>query len=314
MSPKNHQKAGNDGSKLETNRKELVERIARVLPQDGALEPLKGLRLKNSSSTASTPGVVAPSFCVIAQGSKELLLGNERYCYDPSRALLITAAMPLTGTILSASKRQPYLSFALELDPALVGSVMVESGFSIAPDHAEIRAISTSALDASMLDAVVRLVRLVDTPSQAPFLMPLVTREIIYRLLMSEQGSQLRHIANHGGYTPPIARAIARLREDFDQPVKMNEIAHDLGMSISGFHHHFKAVTALSPLQFQKELRLQEARRLMLGEGLAAASAGYRVGYNDASQFNREYKRHFGVSPLRDVARLQRVALQNGGE
>jgi AraC-like DNA-binding protein len=140
-------------------------------------------------------------------------------------------------------------------------------------------------------------------------LMPLIRREIIYRLLRGEQGGRLRHLAILSGYTPDIARAIERLRRDFNQPLRIEQMAHELGMSVSAFHHHFKAVTALSPLQFQKRLRLLEARRLMLGEGLDAASAAYRVGYLDASHFNREYKSLFGVPPMRDVQRLREAAL-----
>jgi len=159
----------------------------------------------------------------------------------------------------------------------------------------------------------VRLTRLLDAPAEAPVLMPLITREIIYRLLIGKQGTRLRHLAILGGYTSHIARAVARLRQDFDQPLRIEQMARELGMSISGFHHHFKAVTALSPLQFQKQLRLQEARRLMLGEDLDAASAAYRVGYLDASHFNREYKSLFGVPPMRDVQRLRQEALVSAG-
>jgi AraC-like DNA-binding protein len=168
-------------------------------------------------------------------------------------------------------------------------------------------------LDVNLLDAVVRLVRLLDSPSEAPVLMPLITREIIYRLLVGEQGGRLRHLAILGGYTSHIARAVERLRQDFDQPLRIEDIARELGMSVSGFHHHFKAVTAMSPLQFQKQLRLQEARRLMLGEDLDAASAAYRVGYHDASHFNREYKSLFGVPPMRDVQRLREEAQDRAG-
>jgi AraC-like DNA-binding protein len=185
---------------------------------------------------------------------------------------------------------------------------MVEAGHVSSRSHANVRAINVSPLDASLLDAVVRLVRLLNTPAEAPFLMPLITREIVYRLLMSEQGDRLRHIALQGGQTHRIASAIQQLRQQFDQPLRVDDIAQELGMSVSSFHHHFKAVTAMSPLQFQKQIRLQEARRLMLGEDLDAASAGYRVGYNDASHFNREYKRLFGLPPLRDVERLRDTA------
>jgi len=163
-------------------------------------------------------------------------------------------------------------------------------------------------LDVTLLNAVVRLVRLLDSPAEARVLMPLIMREIIYRLLLGDQGDRLRHLALFGGYTSSIARAIQRIRQDFDQPLRIEQLALELGMSVSGFHHHFKAVTALSPLQFQKQIRIQEARRLMLSEDLDVASAAYRVGYNDASYFNREYKSIFGVPPMRDVQRLRETA------
>ena len=146
-----------------------------------------------------------------------------------------------------------------------------------------------------------------------PVLLPLITREIIYRLLMGQQGARLRQLAVQGSYTPYIARAVELIRQDFDQPLHIEELARELGMSVSGLYHRFKAVTAMSPLQFQKQLRLQEARRLMLGEGFDATSVAYRVGYHDASYFNREYKNLFGLPPMRDMGRLRETARQNGG-
>jgi len=250
---------------------------------------------------------------VIAQGSKEVLLGDSRYRYDPSHYLLATVELPRVSQVLEASKERPYLSLRLELAPTLVSSVMVEAGHAEPRDHADVRAIDVSPLDGHLLDAFVRLVRLLDSPAEAPVLMPLITREIIYRLLVGEQGARLRHLAILGGYTPYIARAVERLRQDFDQPLRIESLARELGMSVSGLHHHFKTVTAMSPLQFQKQLRLQEARRLMLGEDLDAASAAYRVGYHDASHFNREYKSLFGVPPMRDVQRLRDEALVSAG-
>src|SRR3989440_9673522 len=213
--------------------------------------------------------------------------------------------MPRVSQVLEASKERPYLSLRLELAPTLVGSVMVEAGHPSPPGHADVRAIDVSPLDVNLLDAVVRLVRLLDSPAEARVLQPLITREIIYWLLVGEQGARLRHLALLGGYTSHIARAVDRLRQDFDQPLRIEDIARELGMSVSGFHHHFKAVTAMSPLQFQKQLRLQEARRLMLGEDLDAARAAYRVGYRDASHSNREYKSLFGAPPIRDVHQLR---------
>ncbi len=313
MESKNQQQAEREAQRAQANRDELVERIARAIREDGTVEPLKGIRLRRSSSpTALVPGVTTPSFCVIAQGCKEIHLGEETYRYDPYQYLLATVELPVASLIIKASKGQPYLGLVLELDPILVGSVMIESGHT-ASSPADVRAINVSPLDSSLLDAAVRLVRLIDTPTEARVLAPLVSREIVYLLLKGTQGDRLRHIAALGGYTPDIAKAIARLRQDYDQPLRIDDIARELGMSVSGFHHHFKAVTAMSPLQFQKQMRLQEARRLMLGEGLDAASAGYRVGYNDASHFNREYKKRFGVPPIRDMEQLREAARQNGG-
>ncbi len=295
--------------RLQANREELVERIGRAMRQDGTTQPLQGLHLSRSSLPLKPlHSVLEPSLCVIAQGSKEVLLGESRYRYDPSQYLLATVELPRVSQVLEASKERPYLSLRLELAPTLVSSVMVEAGHTSPPGPADVRAIDVSPLDVHLLDAVVRLVRLMDVPAEAPVLMPLITREIIYRLLRGKQGTRLRHIAILGGYTPHIARAVERLRQDFDQPLRIENLARELGMSVSGLHHHFKAVTALSPLQFQKQLRLQEARRLMLGEDLDAASAAYRVGYHDASHFNREYKSLFGVPPIRDVQRLREEA------
>jgi AraC-like DNA-binding protein len=170
---------------------------------------------------------------------------------------------------------------------------------------ARVKAMNVSSIDANMLDAVVRLARLLDTPDEIQALTPLIIREIVYRLLRGEQGARLSHLLAAGGDTRRISRAIGHLREHFDEPLKIEDIARELGMSVSGFHHHFKSVTSMSPLQFQKQIRLQEARRLMLGEDLDAASAGFRVGYEDPSYFSREYKKLFGAPPQRDIAQLR---------
>jgi AraC-like DNA-binding protein len=314
MDSMNPQQLEREAHIAQANRDELVERIIRAIGEDGTVEPLKGLHVHRSSwPKAPVHSVSNPAFCVIAQGSKEVFLGNERYQYDPYHYLLFTAELPVVSQVIEASPERPYLSLRIDLDPTLVGSVMVEAGHSSPPNHADMRAINVSALDTGLLDVMVRLARLLDTPAEAPFLAPLITREIVYRLLRGEQSGRLRHIAVLGGHTHRIARAIERLRQEFDRPLRIDDMAQELGMSVSGFHHHFKAVTALSPLQFQKRLRLQEARRLMLGEQLDAASAGYRVGYDDASYFNREYKSLFGLPPLRDVERLREAARASAG-
>jgi AraC-like DNA-binding protein len=193
------------------------------------------------------------------------------------------------------------------LDPAIVTSVMVESGL-IHQSDSGVKAIDVSALDADLLNASLRLIRLLTKPNEYHILGPLVIREIIYRLLAGAQGNRMRHLATVGGQANRMVRAVKRLRDDFNKPLSIEEVAGDLGMSVSGFHAHFKAMTAMSPLQFQKQLRLQEARRLMISEDFDAAEAGYKVGYDDASHFSREYKRMFGESPMRDVEKIREMA------
>ncbi len=312
-----HKPVEREAQRVQANREELVERIGRAIREDGTTQPFPGLHLyRRSSPLQLLHGVSEPSVAVIAQGSKEVLLGENRYQYGPSQYLLATVELPTIRRVLEASKERPYLSLRLELAPTLVGSVMLEAGHSShssLPGEASVRGIDVSLLDANLLDTFVRLVRLLDSLAETPVLLPLITREIIYRLLVGEQGGRLRHLAILGGYTPHIARAVAQLRQDFDQPLRIERLARELGMSVSGLRHHFKAVTALSPSQFQKQLRLQEARRLMLGEDLDATSAAYRVGYHDASHFNREYKSLFGIPPMRDVHRLRQEAQDRAG-
>lgn len=299
--------------RAQANGDELVARIGAAISEDGRIEPLEGVILRRASApTELEHGVSAPSFCVIAQGTKEVLLGEKRYKYDASHYLIATTALPIASRISEASPHRPYLSIIITLDPVLVGSVLVEAN-QLGPrprtrGQSSVTAIDVSRLDTGLLDAVVRLVRLLDSSEstvEAPFLMPLVKREIVYRLLLGEQGGRLAQIAALGSSTHRIAEGVEWLRREFNRPLRIEVIARELGMSPSGFHHHFKALTAMSPLQFQKQLRLQEARRLMLGEGLDATSAGYRVGYEDASYFNREYKKLFGEPPVRNVERLR---------
>ncbi len=298
--------AKREADRSQANREELIARISQAIPQDGTIEPLPGLHFHRCSSPSEcVHNVSIPAFCVIAQGSKEVLLGSDRYQYDPMHYLLGTIELPIASRILEASQQKPFLGLRFDLDATLVSSVMVEAGYPSVQRGANVKAIDVSPLDADLLDAVVRLVRLIHSPSEAHVLAPLIKREIIYRLLMGEQGARLRQIAVLGGYTHHIARAVDRLRKNFNQPLRIEDMARELGMSVSGFHHHFKSVTAMSPLQFQKQLRLQEARRLMLGENLDATTAAYRVGYDDPSHFNREYKRLFGAPPMRDVERLR---------
>ncbi|MCB0047780.1 MAG: AraC family transcriptional regulator [Caldilineaceae bacterium] len=310
MSQNGLQRSKREQWRMQASRQELQTLIAHHQPQDGVYEALPGLYLNRSSRpTELRHSMCDPAFCVIVQGSKEMLQSDNRYRYDPENYLLTTIDLPVASRVVEASQEKPYLSLRLNLTPALVSDVMMEAGEVSLRCRTEVRGINVSPLDGDLLEAAARLVRLADAPGAAAFLMPLTVREIIYRLLLGKQGDRLRQIAVQGGSTHRIAHAIEQLRENFDQPLGVDNMAEEVGMSVSSFHHHFKAVTGLSPLQFQKQMRLQEARKLMFGEGFDAATAGYQVGYNDASHFNREYKRFFGLPPMRDVEQLRAAAM-----
>jgi AraC-like DNA-binding protein len=300
------QKAEHEQQRMQSIREELIERMAQALPEDGSLEAFPGFFLARLSKPAkSMQAVYHPAFCLVAQGGKRVLLGEELYQYNPGHYLIFTVDLPVVFQVEEASNERPYFGLRLDLDPSLVASVLMESGIEAKKGEASIKAIDVSPVDACMLDAVVRLVRLLEVPGESQFLATHTIREIVYRLLAGGQGARLGHLLASTGETRRISKAIGHLRENYNQPLRMEEIARDLGMSVSGFHHHFKSVTAMSPLQFQKQIRLQEARRLMLGEDLDAASVAVRVGYEDPAYFSREYKKHFGAPPQRDIARLR---------
>lgn len=289
------------------SRQELTERIARHAREDGKLDAAPGLFFYRASSpTGPRYGVNEPSFCVIAQGSKEVFLGKARYRYDTDHYLLVSMGLPVVSHVVDASQERPYLAVRVVLDPAVVTEVLLEGGLLTSRPEGWVRALAVSRLDAGLLDPVVRLVRLVDATSDYAALAPLAVRELVYRLSLGEQARQLRQIAAVGGRAHHrITQAIELIRENPGKPLRIAGLARQLGMSISGFHHHFKAVTAMSPLQFQKQLRLQEARRLLLAGDVDAATAGYQVGYDDPAHFSREYKRHFGQPPIRDTKSLR---------
>ncbi len=284
----------------------MMARMSRAVPEDGLLEALPGVILgRFSKPTERVYSVFSPSFCIIAQGSKQMLLGEESFRYNPGHYLISTVALPVVTNVIEASDEKPYLGFQLILDPTIVASVIMESGIETKKESARVKAMDVSPIEAELLDAALKLVKLLDTPEEIEFLAPLITREIIYRLLRSEQGARLNHLLTSEGDTRRITRAVNHLREHIEEPLKIENMARQLGMSVSSFHGHFKSVTAMSPVQFQKQIRLQEARRLMLGENLDVASASFRVGYEDPSYFSREYKKLFGAPPQRDIAKLR---------
>lgn len=302
----NKREAELENQRMQLNREELIERMSRAALKEQLLEVFPGVFIYHSSKpTECVPSVFKPAFCVIAQGSKSVLLNDESFNYDSGHYLISTLDLPIVSNVVEASDERPYLNLRIDLDPTLVASVMMEAGIKVKKSDATVKAMDVSAVDADLLDAVVKLVRLLDTPEEMKILAPLIIREIIYRLLKGAQGARLSHLITTEGDASRVSTAVKKLREEIDQPLRVEDMARDLGMSVSGFHHHFKAVTAMSPLQYQKQIRLQEARRLMLGEGMDVASASFRVGYEDPSYFSRDYKKVFGTPPHRDIARLR---------
>lgn len=284
---------------------ELAREIERHAPSTGMERSMLSRLwlIRTDRPTMPVPAVYEASLCLIAQGSKRVSLGEHSVVYDASRYLLVSVDLPLVGHILEASADAPYLCCKIDLDMAALADLIVAEGNAGA--RSDLPALATYPADDDLIDAACRLVRLLDRPESIPVLAPLIEREILYRLLNGPHGPMLRHMAAADSHLNQVSRAIARIRKGFHEPLRIDEIAAVAGMSSSSLHAHFKAVTRMTPLEYQKQLRLQEARRLLLAEVSDAASAGHRVGYESPSQFSREYARLFGVPPARDAQRLR---------
>jgi AraC-like DNA-binding protein len=249
-----------------------------------------------------------PCLCLVAQGAKRVMLGDEEYVYDANHFLITSVGLPVVSNVVEASKDAPLLGLALQIDLRLAAQLMVDSNLPTPRTPQCGRGIAVSEVSAPLLSAFQRLLDLLDQPEDIPILAPLLHKEILYRLLVGDQGPRLRQIASAGSHGNQIVRAVDWLKENYAQQLKIEGLAKQIGMSTSTFHHHFRAMTAMSPLQFQKWLRLHEARRLMLTESQDATSAALQVGYESPSQFSREYRRQFGAPPLRDIRKLQEMA------
>lgn len=285
---------------------ELRDALLRHTPGDGVhATAMAGLRLYRYSAAQPFSGLYEPSMCMIAQGSKRVLIGEHAVTYGPMRHLVASQDLPCTSQILAASAEQPYLCLQLAFQARDVAAVMLDMGRPPEPrDGTPARGLYTEETTPALLDVTVRLLRLLDTPHDVEALGRSVRREILYRLLTAANGWRLARCATPDSYDQRISRVICYLRERYREPLSIAELARTGHMSESSLHQRFKAVTALTPLQYQKQLRLQEARRLLMGEATDAASVGYWVGYQSASQFSREYARLFGAPPRRDRARL----------
>nr|WP_268801192.1 AraC family transcriptional regulator [Pseudomonas sp. BSw22131] len=293
---------------MEQQRVELTDLILRHSKSEGSQQTaIKALHMvRHESPTQSIPTLVQPALCIMAQGSKDVKLGDASFTYDPLHYLVLSVAMPISGKIVYASSQEPHLAMRIDIDPAEINALIAEAGPMSVPSRPSGRGLYIERIDSTLLDAVIRLIRLLDSPKDIPMLAPLINREILYRLLRGQQGHKLYEIAIANCQTHRVTQAIKWLNEHYQQPLRIDELAREVNLSVSTLHHRFKAVTAMSPLQYQKQLRLQEARRLMLNDGLEASAAGYKVGYESPSQFSREYSRLFGAPPLRDLARLRK--------
>lgn len=263
---------------------------------------------RREEPTAPAGGMYEPSICMVAQGAKRVILGDDTYVYDAQHYLITSVHLPTVVQILEASREKPCLGLMLKLDPRELSQLMADSDLPPPRTQQSSRGMATGKMTLPLLTAFQRLIDLLDEPADIPILSPIIQREIIYRLLVGDQGARLRQIASAGSQSHRIARAIDWLKSNFAQPLRIDDLAGQAGMSSSTFHHHFRSMTAVSPLQYQKRLRLQEARRLMMAERLEAATAAFQVGYESPSQFNREYSRLFGAPPLRDVTNLRKTA------
>src|SRR4249919_10916 len=298
------------GHGLEAQQAELVDRVARNIPGDG-LHPsvVPGLSLIQASQPSQPlPSVYHPSVCAVVQGRKRAMLSDEVFIYDPLHYLVVSMSLPISGQILEATPERPYLCLRVGIDPAMVGELLLQLPVDRTSPANHSRAVYLARTSEPLLDAVLRLARLLDMPEEAAVLAPLAMREIHYRVLTGELGHRLRELCDADGPAQRVARAIELIKQRYAEPLRIEHLAAAAHMSASSLHERFKAATTMTPLQFQKQLRLQEARRLMLVDGMEAATASHRVGYESPSQFSREYRRLFGAPPRREVIVMRGLA------
>lgn len=295
--------------KIDFLREELIERISKLIENQEVVKPLPNLTLSNHKApTEPRSYILPPSICIAVQGAKRLFLGDETYIYDIKHFLLTSIDLPVTTQIIEASEEKPYIGITWQINMDILLELIMEHNFSIQTKQVS-RGVTLGTVTVQILDAFRRLIELLEEPENISALLPIIHREIIYRLLISEQGPRLVQIAlvsNHGHY---ITKSINYLKKHFSEPLSVKELANFAGMSVSSFYQHFKALTGMTPLQYQKKLRLNEARRLILSEALDITNAAFQVGYESPSQFSREYKRLFGISPSQDLKMLREESL-----
>ena len=296
--------------RTEGARKELARMIAQWIGQRELLETaVPGVRLAQRTAPTTPCSVTyGPSLTVIAQGRKRVALGTTTFIYDASHFLLTSLDLPAIASVVEASEKEPCLAMSIAINMSVVRELLAREELQVPDIPTNSPGMGVAETTPDLLDACCRLLRLLSSPEDIPILHGLIQREILYRVLRSAEGARLRAIATQGEQSHRTAKAIAWIRANFQQPLVMEDLAQVSGMAVSTLHHHFRALTAMSPLQYQKQVRLQIARKRMLLDELDANAAAFEVGYESASQFNREYSRFFGQPPIRDVRMLRTQA------
>jgi AraC-like DNA-binding protein len=292
----------------EADTPKLARLIAAYAPHDGSFDlRIPGVHAGRFSRINKECAHVlrVPSLCIVAQGAKTVIVGEEVYKYDSSRMIVFSVALPIAAQVTQASFAEPYLSLRLDLDAPKITELVLKVFPHGVPPAQERKAVYITPVDTSIVNAAIRLIEFLRQPGDAELLAPLVVDEILIRLLRSPIGVRVAQMGFAESSVHRVAKAISWLRDNFSQPMKVEDLAEMVHMSVSSFHEHFKSVTSMSPLQYQKALRLQESRRLMLSAMVDASTASQRVGYLSASQFSREYSRFFGTAPTKDIARLR---------
>lgn len=290
---------------------QALQQLARLIrchaPASGTYQTeVPSLSLMHASHLSEPlESIYKPSVCVVAQGAKIASLANETFRYDPSTYLVTSVELPITGRIVDASPDIPFLGLKLTFDADVIIEIVKKMNRLASVPTEGGRGVTVNQISPELLETIVRLVQMLDTPEDIPVLAPLVTREVLYRMLQGEQGALLYQFAINGSHAYNIAQAIRLINRQYDHPLSVEQLAKSVNMSVSAFHKHFKRVTAMSPLQYQKTIRLQEARRLMVTESVQASDAAFRVGYESPSQFSREYTRMYGQPPMMDVQKLR---------
>lgn len=288
---------------LEPYLSELSGRLNQLLQTDGLhITEIPSLHMMRATATSEPiHSMYAPSLCFIVQGAKSAALGQEIYHYNPTTYLVTSVHLPIKSDITQASPEVPFIGLHLEFTPDQILDILQHTDLAWPEESEPGSGIFVGKTNSQLLDALLRLVKLFDQPAEIPILAPLITREILFRVLQGEQGHLVKQFAVIGSQAHAIAKAIQLIHRDYSKPLRVEELAKEVNMAASSFHKHFKQVTALSPLQYQKRIRLQEARHLMISEKMGAADAAFQVGYESPSQFSREYARLYGLPPKSDL-------------